>query len=120
MNRLILLTLLFLGLAASAGTLLSADEDGVHTKFDKNPVPVLTPPPQVPAEMKGQNGIVAVIVVIDASGAVEKATVSKSTSAALEQPSIDAIKKWKFKPAEVGGQAVKAKVTIPVRFSADS
>jgi periplasmic protein TonB len=94
------------------------DQDGAHTKFDKNPIPVRTPPPQVPSELKGQNGIVSVVVIIDEKGDVFQATVSKSTDAAFEAASIEAVKKWKFKPAEVGGQVVKAKVTIPIHFSA--
>ena len=106
--------LLCLGIPAA----FAQDADGAHTKFDKVPIPIRTPPPQVPYDLKGQNGIVSVVVVIDEKGDVAQATVSKSTDSGFEQASIEAVKKWKFKPAEVGGQVVKAKITIPIHFSA--
>jgi periplasmic protein TonB len=99
-------------------SVLSQEQDDVFTKFDKSPIPVRTPPPQVPNDLKGQAGIVSIILIIDENVDVATATVSKSTAAGFEQPSIEAVKKWKFKPAEVGGQAVRAKVTIPIHFTA--
>ncbi|MBE2213544.1 MAG: energy transducer TonB [Opitutaceae bacterium] len=118
MNRIRSLTLvvsLVLGLGVGA-----AYADDSITKFDKPPVPTKTPPPTYPASLKGVNGMVAVVVIIDESGSVVDATVTKSSDPAFENPSIEAIKRWKFKPAEKDGQAVKAKVTIPVRFNAES
>lgn len=107
---------LFLG----AGTAFAEAGDDAVTKFDKPPVPTKTPPPAYPSSLKGVNGMVAVVVIIDEKGSVIDATVTKSSDPAFEDPSIDAIKRWKFKPAEKDGQAVKAKVTIPVRFNAES
>lgn len=95
-------------------------EDAEFVKFDKPPAPTKTPPPSYPASMKGVDGIVMVIVVIDEEGSVTSASVSKASDPAFEAPSIEALKKWKFKPAEKGGAAVKAKVTIPLRFKAES
>ena len=115
-SLLVFAALLVLCFWTSAG--FAQDDEGVFTKFDKVPIPVRTPPPEVPNDLKGQNGIVSVVVIIDEKGDVSQATISKSTDAAFEQASIDAVRKWKFKPAEVGGQAVRAKVTIPIRFSA--
>ncbi len=94
--------------------------DDATTKFDKPPVPTKTPPPEYPSALKGVNGMVALVVIIDEKGSVVNATVTKSSDPAFENPSIDAIKRWKFKPAEKDGQAVKAKVTIPVRFNAEN
>jgi len=120
MNRIRSLTLVIsmvLGLGVAAAY---ADDDGAITKFDKPPVPTKTPPPNYPSSLKGVNGMVAVVVIIDEKGSVIDATVTKSSDPAFEDPSLDAIKRWKFKPAEKDGQAVKAKVTIPVRFNAES
>jgi len=107
---------LVLGLCASMAS--GQDEAGVYTKFDKNPAPVRTPPPQVPGDLTSVNGLVAVVVVIDETGTVTQASVAKSSNPGFEQASLEAIRKWKFKPAEVGGQPVKAKVTIPFHFNA--
>lgn len=86
-------------------------------QFDKAPLPVLTPPPSFPAAKKGESGIVALVVVINEDGTVAEASIAKSSDAAFEAPSLEAISKWKFKPAEVNGQPVKCKITVPIRFN---
>lgn len=116
-TRLVTILSLVLGLAASYAT--AQDAEGIHTKFDKNPTPTRTPPPDFPNDMKGTSGLVAVVVIIDEKGAVTQASISKSSHPEFEAPSLQAIKNWKFKPAEVGGQPVKAKVTIPLHFNAN-
>ncbi len=121
MNRIRSLSLVFsmvLGLGVAAAY-ADAGDDAI-TKFGTPPVPPMTPPPNYPPSLKGVNGMVAVVVIIDEKGSVVDATVTKASDPAFEEPSIDAIKRWKFKPAEKDGQAVKAKVTIPVRFNAET
>ncbi len=110
-----LYSLLTLTCCLAAAPVFAAD--AAVTQFDKPPTPVLTPPPAFPSQMKGTTGIVALIVVVNADGTVAEAVVSKSTDAAFEAPSLEAISKWKFKPAEVNGQPVKSKITVPIRFS---
>jgi protein TonB len=97
---------------------LSAD-DTIYTSVDVNPVPVKTPPPEYPQEMKrsGASGVVAVTIVIDEKGAVISAKVAKSTHAEFEAAALEAVKKWTFKPGKKDGVAVKTKVTIPLRFN---
>lgn len=87
------------------------------TQFDKAPLPVKAPPPAYPEALKGTNGLVAVVVVVNEDGSVAEASVSKSSDAGFEAPALEAIAKWKFKPAEVNGQPVKCKITVPIRFS---
>jgi len=89
----------------------------VMTQFDKAPMPVRTPPPDFPAALKGTSGMVSVVVVINEDGSVVEASATKSTDSGFEAPALEAIAKWKFKPAEVNGQPVKAKITVPIRFS---
>ena len=118
MKRLLkLISALTLAVGLGVGAVYAEDHPDAVTKFDKPPQPTKTPPPDVPSNLKGETGMVAVVVIIDDKGSVVDVSVSKSSNPDFEKPSIEAIKKWKFKPAEVGGQAVKAKVTIPVRFS---
>jgi protein TonB len=99
--------------------LRSIADDTVYTKVDINPVPVKTPPPDYPLTLKreGTAGLVAVSVVIDETGVVTSATVAKSSNSGFDEAAMDAVKKWKFKPAQKDGVPVKMKVTIPIRFS---
>lgn len=99
--------------------LTAAADDTIYTKVDVNPVPVKTPPPEYPDSMKrqGVSGVVAVSIVIDEKGAVMSTTVAKSSQSEFEAPALDAVKKWKFKPAQKDGVPVKMKVTIPIRFN---
>jgi len=111
-----ILPLLAFAIAASAAV---ADE---FEKPDTPPVPVRTPPPQYPPELKreGVAGIVTVAIVVDEKGAVSSAAINKSTNPAFDQPSLDAVKKWKFKPATKDNQAIPSKVIVPLHFTVES
>jgi len=93
-------------------------DDTIYSVVDVNPVPVKTPPPEYPEDLKrlGVNGVVAVSIVIDEKGKVMTATIAKSSRRDFEEPALAAIKKWTFKPAKKDGVAVKVRVTIPLRF----
>lgn len=85
-------------------------------------VPVRTVAPAYPDEMRraGISGVVSLYFVIDESGNVENPKVMKSTNAQFEQPALDAIRKWKFKPARRDGKTVKMQIEMPIQFRADS
>jgi protein TonB len=88
-------------------------------KADKEPpVPIRTFAPEYPFEMRreGVNGVVTVKVTIDEHGAVSSTEVVKSSNPAFERPAVDAVTKWKFKPAKVDGKAVETKVIVPISF----
>ncbi len=114
----VLRQLLAIFFAATMALPLLAD-DTIYTKVDVNPVPVKTPPPNFPNSMKreGISGVVAVSIVVDETGAVASCTVAKSSHADFEGPAMDAVKKWKFKPAQKDGVPVKVKLTVPLRFN---
>jgi protein TonB len=104
-----------------AGTpLFAQDADGIYTKVDEKPTPVKTAAPHYPSALKrdGISGLVAVQVVIDEKGKIVSATVVKTTHPEFERPALDAIEKWSFTPAKVGGNPVKMRITIPFRFNA--
>lgn len=86
------------------------------------PVPVRTVMPEYPATLKrdGVNGIVVVQCTIDVQGNVDSPQVQKSTNAEFDKPALEAIKKWKFKPAKQDGSPVARKVSIPIKFVAES
>jgi periplasmic protein TonB len=106
---------LFGALIASSG-LLRADEGA---SYDQRPVPVKTPPPSYPDQLRrdGVEGTVAVRVQIDEDGNVIDCAVSKSSHEGFERPALAAVRGWKFKPASKGGKPVKASIIIPMRFS---
>lgn len=92
--------------------------DVIYTKVDINPIPVKTPPPVYPLDLKraGTSGIVVVSIVIDEAGLVTDATVVKSTNVGFEENAVASIKKWKFKPGKVDGTPVKVRVSVPMKF----
>ena len=102
-----------------AAAVVSRAED--FEKPDNPPVPVRTPPPQYPAQLKrdGVSGMVVVNVVIDADGSVEEVEVRKSTNSEFDAPAVEAVKQWRFKPAKKDGNAIRSKVALPLKFSAD-
>ena len=109
--------LLLLALLATAA--IGVAEDFV--KPDNPPVPVRTPPPKYPTQLKrdGVSGTVLVSIVIDEKGHVDAASISKSSRPEFEDPALDAVKQWRFKPAKKDGKAVRTKVALPLRFSAN-
>ncbi len=88
--------------------------------FDEKPVPLKTPPPKYPSQMRseGVEGMVAVRVFIAVDGSVKSCEVAKSNRPEFEQPALEAVQKWKFKPAKKDGEPVECKIVIPIRFSA--
>jgi protein TonB len=84
------------------------------------PVPVRTFAPEYPTEMARArvSGVVTVKCTIDAQGNVTATEVLKFSLAVFEQPALDALQKWKFKPATIDGVAVAIKAVIPVLFVA--
>lgn len=112
------LLLTFLAFALS-GVFALGDE---FQKPDTPPVPVKTPPPQYPSALKreGVAGIVTVAIVVDEKGVVTSATINKSSNPEFEAPSIEAVKKWKFKPATKDNQAIASKVIVPLHFTVES
>ena len=114
-HRLCLLLLLsFTSILLQAQT-----EDDVHTKVDTPPVPVRTPPPKYPPDLRrdGVSGACSVTIIIDVQGAVTQAEVAKTSHDGFKQPSLDAIKQWKFKPAQKDGKTVKVRVTVPLVYN---
>ena len=85
------------------------------------PVPVRTVAPVFPTEMRRAHmgGLVFVSCEIDVHGDVQNPKIMKCSNDAFAQPALDALRKWKFKPAQRDGANVPIKVTIPVKFTID-
>lgn len=106
-SRLLLVALLVAALPARA-----------ETKAEP-PVPVRTVKPLYPDDMRreGISGMVMLKCTVDEQGNVNDPEVVKSSHESFSQPAIDALRKWKFKPARQDGAAVAMKINIPIRFS---
>jgi protein TonB len=66
------------------------------------------------------NGQVTVDFIVAPDGSVRNATASWSTNRAFEEPAVDAVSKWKFRPGRKNGVAVFTRMQVPIEFSIDS
>ncbi len=91
------------------------------SEIDQRPRAVFQSAPAYPSEMRGKKveGVVSVILVVDAAGKVTSARVEKTNHPAFSQPALDAVRQWKFEPAVKGGQRVSCKIRAPIRFPTD-
>ena len=115
MNKKSLLKLPLIALALFAAA-VSVRADSA---FDEAPMPLRTQAPVYPDSLRreGISGLVSISVSIDESGNVASTSVSKSSNPAFDQAALDAVARWKFKPAKKAGQPVAVTVVLPVRFN---
>jgi periplasmic protein TonB len=86
------------------------------------PVPMRAPAPDYPpaAYRNGESGTVLLRVHVDPQGvpyAID--LVQSSRSRALDRAASEAVKRWRFQPAQRGGQPVAGEVQVPITFKAD-
>jgi periplasmic protein TonB len=100
---------------------LAANEGNGFVKPDTAPVPVRTPPPHYPPALKkdGVAGVVTVAIVVEPTGEVSSAAIGKASHPDFEAPSLEAVKKWKFKPATKDNAPIAAKVVVPLHFNVE-
>lgn len=87
---------------------------------DSAPVPVRTPSPRYPRASlrRGEAGEVLVQVTVDADGRPRQVEIARSSShPALDQAALNAVRRWRFRPALQGGQPVAQAIHVPVMFS---
>jgi protein TonB len=99
---------------------LDSEHEGAFglTDIDQKPRAIFQTEPNYPAEMRSKRleGVVTVVLVVDASGKVAEPRVEKSTHPAFDKPALDAVKQWKFEPAIRGGKRVDCRMRVPIRF----
>jgi protein TonB len=92
--------------------------------LDQVPVARAQIAPNYPFEMRraGITGTVTLEFIVSSSGDVVACQVVKSSQREFEQPAIQAVSKWKFKPGRKGGRAVntRCQIDIPFTLSEDS
>ena len=84
-----------------------------------SPSPISRPPPRYPARAlrMRETGTVRVLVAVGADGVPTDVSVeSSSQSRDLDRAALEAVRKWRFRPAQRGGQAVAGSVVVPIEF----
>lgn len=107
------------GLAVAESTQQDAFD---ASELEKRPEPISQVPPAYPSELRKAKieGLVTLAFILDAEGKVEDPRVEKSTRQEFEKPSIEAIKRWRFRPGMKDGKPVRTYVRIPMRFRVTS
>lgn len=85
------------------------------------PIPGQTPAPRYPAAAlrRGESGTVMVRAEIRPDGTPDVVTVARSSgSRQLDRAALDAVRRWRFRPAQQDGQPVRAAVMVPISFEA--
>ena len=86
------------------------------------PTPIESPAPDYPREAfrNGESGTVLLRVHVDADGIPSAVDlVESSHSRSLDRAASDAVRRWRFRPAQRDGHAVPGEVQIPISFNAD-
>lgn len=82
------------------------------------PQPVFAPDPEYPISFRKHKiqGICVLGVTVGEDGDVRDVHVTRSLDKRLDQNAIDAVKRWKFRPAMRNGKPVAVKTSIEVGF----
>ena len=82
------------------------------------PLPGQSPPTYPPAALRrGESGTVVVRVDVDAGGVpLDAKIVQRSGSRDLDRAALDAVRRWRFQPAQSNGQPMVGSVEIPFDF----
>ena len=68
------------------------------------------------ARRAGKEGYVVAEFIIDANGATTEIQIKQSSDPVFNQPSIEAIQKWRFTPGKKGNRVVKTRTRVKLPF----
>ena len=90
-------------------------------QVDVRPKPIKHESPYFPGEKRGRlmRGKVTIQIVVTTAGQVADPVVLNSSDDYFVGPAVDAICKWRFKPAQKNGVAVNCRIKMPMSFSID-
>lgn len=88
------------------------------SEIDQGPRAVHQVPVAYPPELRSRKleGSVVVLLFVDQTGKVTKATIEQSSNPAFDKPALNAVKQWKFEPGMRGGERVASKIRVPLRI----
>jgi len=84
--------------------------------LDSPPKPKKQEKPSVPPALRKIKASIQVGFIIDEDGNVVAPRIVKSTEDRLNDVATDCIQKWKFVPGKKGGETVRVRVVLPMRF----
>ncbi len=92
--------------------------------YEKPPAPIKQVPPLYPIhiqkqKIQGQVWLEVELLVDGSVGQIEVKQSLQSGPGGLDESAVNAVKQWRFKPAESDGKPVPCWVTFPVTFSLD-
>jgi TonB family protein len=87
-------------------------EDGVTV-----PKALEVPDPEYPwtAQRRGIQGTIVLAIAINKNGGIDNVKVVRRLDPDLDQAAVDAVKRWRFAPAEKDGEAVPFQTRVEVR-----
>jgi protein TonB len=108
--------LISLGALASFASAKSEEQTYIDacTKAPGLPVPVAVVSPSVGPEYHG--AVVQLEFTVDVNGKPAAMNVKSAPDNTLAATVMDAVKQWRFKPAEADGKPVATKVLLPVKI----
>lgn len=76
--------------------------------------------PEYPEDARqlGTEGHVVVELTVDVDGTVKSVLLLQSTNRALNRPSLEALRQWRFKPPTKDGKPTSIRVAQPLTFKA--
>jgi TonB family protein len=85
---------------------------------DTPPVPIYAPDPEFSDEARRAKyqGIVLIAVIVDAQGNPQNPRVIRALGMGLDEKALEAVKKYKFKPAMRGRTPIPVQISIEVNF----
>lgn len=112
------IVLLLVSALAPVFALAKSDDERAYLEVCRKepgvPVPVAVVAPSVGPEYNG--ALVLLEFVVDQAGKPVDLAVKSTPDDRLASAVLDAVKQWRFKPAERDGAAVETKVSLPVRI----
>ena len=92
------------------------------SELDKAPAVISSVSPNYPRDLLRARveGTVVLLFVVDEAGRVGDPRVENSSHPAFEQPALDAVRRWRFRPGSKEGESVKTFMRLPMRFRINS
>ena len=72
--------------------------------------------PDLPPDTE-PNGVVVMLIGVDAHGRVKPVRVVRSSAAVFEKSAVTTVKTWRFKPAKKDGKPVPVQITVEMKFA---
>jgi TonB family protein len=112
--------LLVLGAAALQAESAFSDEEvassSAMSELETPPKPVKQSPPNIPPELHGLKASVQIGFIIDEKGRVVKPRIVQSSNDSFNDLALRCVRNWEFEPGKKGGESVKVRVVVPLRF----